>query len=258
VVYQLKLPPHWTIHPIFHASLLTPYVETIEHGANYTRPPPDMIKGEEQYEVEAVQTHQHQNHKLQYLIKWKGYPESDNTWEPVENVQALLLTRKYHEVHPLEDKKAAKQASKISFLTPTFQPTWLIESDPQNTFNNTNKAAAKLAALATVLTRKVTSTAGLSTSTLEPPPQNPYAPLASLLETSFVTLPSIPHINSLSSTHLHYPIFIPKFTKDASICRTLPSVTSHTPTASSTNTFAKTLTALLTQCTRCPARPHLS
>jgi hypothetical protein len=57
VVYQLKLPPQWTIHPVFHASLLTPYTETNEHGANYMRPLPDMIKGEEQYEVEAIRAH---------------------------------------------------------------------------------------------------------------------------------------------------------------------------------------------------------
>jgi hypothetical protein len=36
VVYQLKLPLQWTIHPVFHASLLTPYIETNEHSANYT------------------------------------------------------------------------------------------------------------------------------------------------------------------------------------------------------------------------------
>ena len=36
VVYQLKLLPQWTIHPMFHASLLMPYIETNEHGANYT------------------------------------------------------------------------------------------------------------------------------------------------------------------------------------------------------------------------------
>jgi hypothetical protein len=54
VVYKLRLPPQWNIHPVFHASLLTPYVETTEHGENYLRPPPDMIEGEEQYEVEAV------------------------------------------------------------------------------------------------------------------------------------------------------------------------------------------------------------
>jgi len=57
IVYKLWLPPQWNIHPVFHASLLTPYVETVEHGENYSRPPPDMIEGEEQYEVEAIQAH---------------------------------------------------------------------------------------------------------------------------------------------------------------------------------------------------------
>ena len=31
VAYQLGLPPTWTIHDIFHASLLTRYKETAEH-----------------------------------------------------------------------------------------------------------------------------------------------------------------------------------------------------------------------------------
>jgi len=54
VVYRLRLPPQWNIHPVFHASLLMPYIETMEHGENYLRPPPDMIEGEELYEVEAI------------------------------------------------------------------------------------------------------------------------------------------------------------------------------------------------------------
>jgi hypothetical protein len=57
VVYQLCLPPQWTIHPVFHASLLTPYVETKEHGENFSRPPPDLIDDEEQYKVEAIRSH---------------------------------------------------------------------------------------------------------------------------------------------------------------------------------------------------------
>jgi hypothetical protein len=144
VVYRLRLPPQWNIHPIFHASLLTPYVETVEHGENYSRPPPDMIEGEEQYKVEAIRSHRRNRCKLQYLIKWKGYPESDNTWEPVDNVQAPLLIRKYHETHPLEDKRPAKRA-RVASSPPTLyspQPTWLLVDGHQSTSDRGNATAA--------------------------------------------------------------------------------------------------------------------
>src|SRR6266851_3994059 len=42
VAYKLALPHQWTIHPVFHASLLTLYSKTKEHGKSYSRPPPDL------------------------------------------------------------------------------------------------------------------------------------------------------------------------------------------------------------------------
>ena len=54
VNYHLELPMQWTIHPVFHINLLTPYRETPIHGTNNLHPPPDLIDGEEEYEVEQV------------------------------------------------------------------------------------------------------------------------------------------------------------------------------------------------------------
>jgi hypothetical protein len=82
VNYRLRLPTQWSIHDIFHTDLLTPYRETPTHGANYQRPPPDLVDGVEEYEVERVlDSRRHgRGRKLQYLIAWKGYPDSDNQW----------------------------------------------------------------------------------------------------------------------------------------------------------------------------------
>ncbi len=51
---QLHLPEQWGIHPVFHVDLLTPYKETEFHGRNFKQPLPDLIDGEEEYEVEQI------------------------------------------------------------------------------------------------------------------------------------------------------------------------------------------------------------
>jgi RNase H-like domain found in reverse transcriptase/Reverse transcriptase (RNA-dependent DNA polymerase)/Integrase zinc binding domain/Chromo (CHRromatin Organisation MOdifier) domain len=112
VAYQLQLPPTWTIHNVFHASLLTPYHETIEHGPNYPRPSPEMVDGSEEFEVETIMGHRFfgRGRKLQYLIKWKGYPVTDNTWEQQEQVFAPKLITEYHKRHPLSTPFPHKKA----------------------------------------------------------------------------------------------------------------------------------------------------
>jgi hypothetical protein len=102
VAYQLELPIQWNIHPVFHASLLTPYIETNNHGPNFSRPPPDITIGENEYEVETIRSHRYfgKQKKLQYLLKWKGYPKSDNTWEPANQVHAPQLVKQYHARRP--------------------------------------------------------------------------------------------------------------------------------------------------------------
>ena len=90
VAYRLELPLSWRIHPVFHVSLLRPAIvnETFHpRTANDNlRPPPDVIDDEEEYEVETLLDHRGGKRKTrrQYLVKWRGYP--DTTWESRSNL----------------------------------------------------------------------------------------------------------------------------------------------------------------------------
>jgi hypothetical protein len=99
VAYQLDLPPSWKIHNVFHATLLSPYKETEEHGHNFPEPPPDLINGEEEWEVECIVGMRHfgRNKKLQYRVRWKGYSEAHNIWEPTDNIHAPNLVSAFHQ-----------------------------------------------------------------------------------------------------------------------------------------------------------------
>ena len=57
------------------------------HGPNYPKLTPDLINQEKEYKVEAIIMHRKYGRWNQYLIKWKGYPTSDNSWEPEWNLK---------------------------------------------------------------------------------------------------------------------------------------------------------------------------
>ena len=57
MAYQIKLPASWGIHNVFHASLLSLYHKTTTFRLNFSCPPPDLIGGEEKYEVERILNH---------------------------------------------------------------------------------------------------------------------------------------------------------------------------------------------------------
>ncbi len=75
-------------------SLLTPYKETEEHGPNYHEPPPDVIEGKPEWEVEQIVGARRfrRTRWLQYQVKWVRYSNTHDTWETVDDVHALQLT----------------------------------------------------------------------------------------------------------------------------------------------------------------------
>jgi hypothetical protein len=80
--YCLSLPKNL----IFHASLLLPYKENNIHEEIFTEPPPDLIEGEFEYEVELIVS-QKSGNGLAYLVKCKCYSTGENTWEPEQKLE---------------------------------------------------------------------------------------------------------------------------------------------------------------------------
>jgi len=110
--YELKLPFQWKNHPVFHSALLTPYRETKEHGPNFIKPPPDLIDGQEEYEVEAIIGHRYKGNTIEYLTTWKGYGSNDNTWEPEENLSnSEEILEEYKKTHNVQRRQTKSSKS---------------------------------------------------------------------------------------------------------------------------------------------------
>lgn len=92
--YELLLPETMQIHPVFHVHLLKPYRDAraqFPARIQEDRPEPDPAEftdaGEPQWDVEAVLKKRRRGRRIEYLIKWVGYPLEESTWEPLENLE---------------------------------------------------------------------------------------------------------------------------------------------------------------------------
>lgn len=61
-----------------------------------------------EYEVEAILDSKSVKGKTKYLIRWKGWDESDDTWEPEDTLNCPDLIRAFKKKGKTASKKAAK------------------------------------------------------------------------------------------------------------------------------------------------------
>jgi len=82
VAYCLDLPDSFKMHNVFHLDLLSLYTEMAQYGPVFLPPPPDLVNGHEEQELEAILNPRKKrgSNSLQYLISWKRFLSSKNEW----------------------------------------------------------------------------------------------------------------------------------------------------------------------------------
>ena len=99
---ELRLPRSMHIHPVVNISRVKPYHDCLP-GQPVSAPGPSNVTEDckEEYEVEYVVDSRYKGKRLEYLVHWKGWSDTDHTWEPVSNLgNAAAAVRDFHASHP--------------------------------------------------------------------------------------------------------------------------------------------------------------
>ena len=78
---KLKLPAFFWIHDVINVSHIHLYKPPVA-GQLSIPPEPINVEGDAEYEVEGILDLRLKCGKLEYLVKWSGYTDNYNTWEP--------------------------------------------------------------------------------------------------------------------------------------------------------------------------------
>ena len=94
--YKLEYPKGIRMHNVIYTSLLKPFKSRNNDEMQVDDEEQDLF-----FEVENIIDSKRFGQMIKYRVRWKGYDETDDTWEPFENIKQVTdLIRVFHHSKP--------------------------------------------------------------------------------------------------------------------------------------------------------------
>ncbi len=98
------------INLVFHVSLLEPCPPTTRVNEEEPRAQLEVENNEHEYTVEEIRDSFVHSLELQYLVKWKGFPNEESSWEPVAHLSnSMKFVEEFHQANPTKPSQVTTE-----------------------------------------------------------------------------------------------------------------------------------------------------
>ncbi|GAA5914826.1 hypothetical protein JCM5296_004024 [Sporobolomyces johnsonii] len=116
--YELEIPPTMNVHPVFNVTLLHPYKPNTIPDRIQRTPPPVIVNGDVEDEVDEVVDSQTYHSHLRYLVRFKGIRTP--RWILAENMENTRdVVSDFHKRFPTKPAAPAARQSRRRRARPT-------------------------------------------------------------------------------------------------------------------------------------------
>jgi hypothetical protein len=86
---ELDLPKRYKMHAVVNIDSVKPYTDPAAIAGRVTPPPPPLVdeQGHPVFTIDRIMAKRRYRNQVQYLIRWRGYGEEADSWEPEREIK---------------------------------------------------------------------------------------------------------------------------------------------------------------------------